>query len=141
MKGKGMAKSKKMWVYSPPKPPKPKVPESVKAEVEKKAIELVEFTLKPKIEPPPKDECFNYLVDIYTKWHRNYLYFCSKYCSPDPNAISPHFETRFARLEYTGEDRFILSYMRHTGKWWELYEGLTLDECLKAIRDEPHFMP
>ena len=130
-----MAKSKKTWVYSPPKPPKPKVPESVKAEVEKKATELVESTLKPRIEPPPKDERFNYLVDIYTKWHRNYFYFCGKYCSPGPHALSPYFETRFARLEYIGKDRFTLSYMRYTGKWWEIYEGLTLEHksCNKGF--------
>ncbi len=39
------------------------------------------------------------------------------------------------------EKRFNLSYMRHTGKWWEIYPDLTLDECMNAIRDEPHFMP
>ena len=49
--------------------------------------------------------------------------------------------SRFARMEYTGQDRFNLSYMRHTGKWWEFYEGLSLDECLVVIRDEPHFAP
>ncbi|MBD0368221.1 MAG: hypothetical protein ICV53_19225 [Flavisolibacter sp.] len=138
-----MAKKKpKMWVFSPPKPPKPKVPEELKAQVQEKANQLVETVLKPRyIQPPPKDERFNYLVDIYTKWHRNYFYFCSIYRSPGPNAISPGFESRFARLEYTGGNRFNLSYFRHTGQWWELYTGLTLDKALAAIRDEPHFMP
>jgi len=136
-----MAKRQKMWVYSPPKPPKPKVPESIKEEVERKGNELVESTLKPKIKPPSKDQRFNYLVDIYTKWYRNYFYFCGKYCSPGPNALSHYFELKFARMEYVGGNRFNLSYMRHTGKWWEIYEGLSLTECLKAIRDEPHFMP
>ena len=26
-------------------------------------------------------------------------------------------------------------------KWWELYTELSLVECLKAIRDEHHFLP
>ena len=42
-----------MWVYSPPKP---KVPDTVKAEVEAKAKELVNAILKPEhIKPPPKN--------------------------------------------------------------------------------------
>ena len=137
-----MAKRRKMWVYTPPRKPKPRVPDTIKAEVEKKSNELVEFVLKPKyIKLPPQDKRFNYLVDIFTKWYRNYFYFCSKYNCPGPNAISPCFEDRFARLEYVKDNNFNLSYMRHTGQWWEIRTGLSLDECLAAIRDEPHFIP
>lgn len=31
-------------------------------------------------------------------------------------------------MEYVGDNKFNLSYMRHTEQWWELYEGLLLDE-------------
>jgi hypothetical protein len=31
--------------------------------------------------------------------------------------------------------------MRHTGKWVALYNGLNVDECLKAIQDDPWFVP
>jgi hypothetical protein len=137
-----MAKRPKMWVYSPPKPPKPKVPEAVKKHVETQAHEFVASGLKPKhLVPAPKDAHWNYLVDISTKWYRNYFYFCAKYCSPGPQAISPFFETPFARLEYVGEQEFHLSYMRHTGQWWELYTAVSVEECFAAIRDEPHFLP
>jgi len=44
-------------------------------------------------------------------------------------------------MEYVGNDRFNLSYMRHTGKWWEIYTELTMDECFTAISEEPHFLP
>lgn len=66
-----MAKRKpKTWVYSPPKLPKVAVPEDLKAEVERKAGELVETVLKPKhVKPPPKNPRFNYLIDLSTKWH------------------------------------------------------------------------
>ncbi|NQE54355.1 hypothetical protein C5S29_12245 [ANME-1 cluster archaeon GoMg3.2] len=77
-----MAKKKMYWFYNPPKPPKPKVPESIKIEVKKVGDEL-----------------------------------------------------------FVSKNRFNLSYMRHTGKWWGIYPDLTLDECIEAIRDEPHFMP
>jgi hypothetical protein len=37
--------------------------------------------------------------------------------------------------------RFALSFLRHTGRWVELYDALPVDECLKAIRDDPWFQP
>jgi hypothetical protein len=107
-----------------------------------KATQLVESFLKPKyIKVTPTDEKFIYIVDIYTKWYRNYFYFYSKYISLSPKAISPFFETKFARLEYAGNDHFNLSYMRHTGQWLEIYIGLSVDECLAAVKDDPHFLP
>ena len=137
-----MVKKQKTWVYSPKRQPKPKVPESVKENLEAKASGLVDSILKPMhVKPPRENEQFNYIVDIYTKWFHNYFYFCAKYHCPGPNAISPFFEAKFARLEYIGNGRFNLSYMRHTGKWWEIYPELSLEGCLAAIRDEPHFLP
>ena len=137
-----MAKGRKMWVFSLPKQSKPKVPDAVKTNVEAKANDLIETVLKPNhIKPPSGDERFNYIVDIYSKWYRSYFYFCAKYACPGPNAISPFFETKFARLEYVDNECFNLSYMRHTGQWWEIYTELSLDESLDAIRDEPHFLP
>jgi hypothetical protein len=89
-----MAKGRKMWVFSPPKQPKPKVLDAVKTNVEAKANDLIETVLKPNHIKPP-----------------------------------------------SGDERFNLSYMRHTGQWWEIYTELSLDESLDAIRDEPHFLP
>ena len=58
---------------NPPKQTKPKVPELVKSALKEKSDEVIENTLKPKhIKTPPTDNDFNYLVDIYTKWYRNY---------------------------------------------------------------------
>jgi hypothetical protein len=31
--------------------------------------------------------------------------------------------------------------MRHTGEWVGLYDALSLEESLKAICDDPWFMP
>src|SRR4051812_42813344 len=106
-----MAKQRKTWVYSPPKPPKPSVPDKVKEEVEAKANELVETFLKPTcVKPPPRNWRWNYLIDIHTKWHRSYFYFIGVWASPGPNALSPTFEAGFARLEYTGKRKFNLAY-------------------------------
>jgi hypothetical protein len=137
-----MAKLRKTWVYDPPKPPKAKVPDSIKAEVSAKAAELINKHLKPNhVKPPPKNAQFNYLIDIFTKWYQSYFYFCTTYACPHPDAISPTFETRFARMQYLENRKFNLAYMRHTGQWNEIYSDLSMDECLSAIRDEPHFIP
>lgn len=134
-------KRQKMWVYSSKKPPRPKVPENIKEEVETKAKELIESFLKPEhIQPPPEDMQFNYIVDIYTKWYRSFFYFCAKYASPGPYSISPFFEMKFARMGYFGDGLFDLSYMRHTKQWFELFQDLSVDECLETIRDDPHFL-
>ncbi len=110
--------TKKRWIYVPPKPPKPKVPEYLKSFVKTKADDFVESFLKPNfIKEPPKDYEWNYPVDIFTKWYQRYFYFCSTWRCPSPNAISEYFEIRFARLEYAGDEKFNIAYMRYTGQW------------------------
>jgi len=118
------------------------VSDSIKFQLKAEADILVENILKPRfIEPPPKEYDYNYLVDIFTKWYRNYFYFCSKYNCPGPNAISPSFESKFARLEYAGPNNFNLSYMRHTEQWIEIESELSFDQCLKIIEEDALFNP
>ena len=137
-----MARRPKQWIDSPPQPPKPKVPESVQRDVATRAHECVESVLKPKhLKPAPPHADWNYLVDIATKWYRNYFSFSATYCSPGPSALAPSVATPFARLESVGDQQFHLSHMRHTGQWWELYTALSVEACWQAISDEPHFMP
>ena len=84
---------------------------------------------------------FNYLVDIYVKWYRDNLYFCGKYKSESPNRIVDEFEEKFVRLKATNRDKFDISYMRHTGKWFLIASCLTLNECLEMIEDTPTLHP
>jgi len=44
-------------------------------------------------------------------------------------------------MEHLGGGRLALYFMRHTGEWVGLYDALSLDESLKAIRDDPWFIP
>ena len=134
-----------VWVYDPAgafrRSGKP-VPLNIWQEVERRAQELITSTLKPRyLQPPPKKADLNYLVDISSKWRGPYFYFCSKYCSPGPRALSPFFESRFARLQYAGDDRFNLAYFRHTGQWWEIMQLLSLEECLAEIEAGGLFTP
>ena len=137
-----MAKRRNPWEIRPRKKAKPRLPDSLKAEVEAKAVALIDNVLKPKhVQPPAKDERFNYLIDIGARWYGNSFYFLSTYACPGPNALSPTFESKFARMEYLGDAMFALNFMRHTGRWAGLYDALTVDECLKAIEEDPWFVP
>lgn len=137
-----MAKQRKAWVFDTAKRAKSELPGTLKDEVDTKATELIEKTLKPRhVKPPPEGSHFNYVTDITLKWIGSTCYFISIYACPGPNAIAPTFEEKFARLEYVGDAKFTLSFMRHTGKWVALFTGISMDECLKAIQDDPWFMP
>ena len=84
---------------------------------------------------------FNYLVDIYLKWHRDSFYFCEKYKTASTNSIADAFEEKFVRLKMIYKDNFDISYMRHTGKWFTIGFGLTLNECLEMVEDTPTLHP
>jgi hypothetical protein len=133
------------WIYDPARAfrqSKAPVPPDIQHEVERRAQELIGSTLKPRhIQPPPKKAEFNYLVDLYAKWRGPFFYFCSRYCSPGPRALSPYFESRFARLQYAGNERFNLAYFRHTGQWWEVAQLLSLEACLSRIEVGGIFTP
>jgi len=134
-------KRPRQWVYSPSsRKSHPAVDPAVKARTEAKARQFVEKVLKPRyVEPPPEDTDFNYVTDVTLKWHGSSLFFIKVFACPGPNALSPSFESRFARLRHAGGGRFDLAFMRYTGQWVELYQGLTVEECLDAIRDDPWF--
>jgi len=127
--------TRKRWMKVHPKPASPKIPDDFKLEAQRKADAFLESYLKPTfLRPPPKDPKWNYIVEIFTKWHQRYFYFCSKYRCVHEGCISEFFESRFARLEYVGNRKFNVAYMRHTGQWWEILQGLSLEECFEEIR-------
>jgi len=139
-----MAKRKlppKMWIYAPRAAPKARVPEAVKTEVSQQGQRLIDDWKPQYIKAPPEDDRWNYIVDLFTTWHRNYFYFVAKYACPGPTALSPFFDAPFTRLEYIGENRFNLSFMRHTGKWVEVEQELTLTKALESIRNDGFYHP
>lgn len=139
-----MPKNINLWAMYPRKTATSSLPEALKMEVTTRANELIETVLKPRyIQPPPENPQFNYIVDIYGKWHQKAFYFCAEYrvAGPgtDPSVLS--FEVKFTRMQYAGNRHFHLSYMRYTGKWIQLYTDLAVDACIEAIRDESYFSP
>jgi hypothetical protein len=137
-----MARPREPWNIRPAKKTV-SVSALIKAQVEAKAKDLIDNVLKPKnVMPQPVEGQFNYIIDIGAKWYRNHFYFFSTYACPGPNALSPTFESRFARIEPLGGGRFALYFMRYTGKEWVgIGDSLSVDKCMKAIQDDAWFVP
>ena len=139
-----MAKKKeqaKTWMLSSPsqRTAKAPLPERIKANLDAKAVKLVERLKARYVKPPPNDYQFNYITNVWIKWIGSTLYFGTTYACPGPTAISPSFESRFARMEHLGGGHFCLSYMWHTEKWFRLFPSLAADECLDAVENDCHF--
>ncbi len=129
------------WVYHPTSKPGTKPPDSLKLEVVEAAGEIIADWKKKFIRPAPKGHDFNYLIDLYTRWRGNYFYLMGTFACPNPRAISPTFDTGFARLEYVGNRLFDLAYMRHTGKWSQTGQALSLEACLQLICENSLYQP
>ncbi len=120
------------------------VPEPLKQTLTLKAEQLLREQFRPGLPiqaEAAKEHGFNYVVDVYTLWRGRYFYFCAKYRDPRENATQEYFEARTTRLEYVGAQRFNLAYMRHTGKWMEVFPALSLEECLETIEQVELFWP
>ena len=45
-------------------------------------------------------------------------------------------------MEPLGDGKFALYFKRHTGEWVGIWDdSLSVDECMKAIQDDPWFVP
>jgi len=133
--------SKKYWVHTPHKA-KPNISESEKNLIKEKCDKFIDSKIKPGATKPfnpkiKKQQC----VDNYCKWYRNYIYFISEFKDTRDDIISPEYEDKYARLQCIGKDKFLLSYMRHTGVWFELTfgNGFTLNQCFERMLEMPHF--
>jgi hypothetical protein len=136
-----MVKPREPWNIRPAKK-RASVTALIKSEVGTKAKDLIDNVLKPKhVLPPPGEAHSNYITDIGAKWHKNYFYFFSIYDCPGPNALSPTFESKFARMEPLGGGKFALYFMHHTGVWIRIFDALSVDECMKTIQHDPWFVP
>lgn len=133
-------KKQKAWVKTSTGKSGKTISEFEKQQITADCLPLVEQFKTQCIKSNP-DKRFNYLIDIYTRWRGNYLYFCEKYKSEGENRITDEFEVKFVRLEYTGYNLFSLSYLRHTEQWFLIATDLTFQDCLKMMKDIPTLQP
>ena len=135
-----MPKTVRGWYYNPPKQ---KIDEFRKEEIKKKCDKFIESVLKPRFISSEQSASENsHLIDIYSKWWKNYIYFYAKYKDTRPQAIGPTYDWQLSRIEYNvKQDTYNLAYFRHTGKWYVIFYEISLEECFESIEDLPHFHP
>lgn len=121
---------------------------AVKSKLSKKADEFIESVLKPlyvEEKPEDKEHVDHYITDIFSRWHGRFLYFRARYRYPrakqDPQIIREYVTSGFARLEHVNENCFNLAYKRPTGRFWQLYQNLSFEECKTVMLEDPHFKP
>jgi hypothetical protein len=97
---------------------------------------LIDEVLKPRFLPAVRPTEFNYPVDIRGKWLGSRYRFIQRYRSGFPENLGEEFDAPFTRLDWVGRDRFDIQWHRHTGTWFCLYRGRSLDEALKIIETD-----
>ena len=130
-------KQKASWGWVKAKQPT-KPTDAQKAAITAKFAPLVQRLnneLPPLEEPQKRNQC----IRVFTKWWRNFFYVMQEYKCPPEGYTAPGFELGLSRMEFRGEDSFEIAYFRHTGQWWVVAKGLTLEECVKAIEQDPWF--
>ncbi len=113
----------------PKPPPKPRVPDDVREAVDAQAA-LVVDALKKRFCKKPKNPQFNWCDDLFTRWHRDALYFVV--IMRTPQGHPPTFETHAARMEHLGDGKFNLAVPMRRG-WNTIMRDARPEECLKEI--------
>ena len=116
-------------------PPKPKVPDEIRKAVDTQAA-LVTAVLKKRCCKKPVKPQFNWCEDVFTRWHRNALYFVV--VMRTPHGRPPTFERHAARIEHAGEGKFNLAVPMRRG-WNTMKRQSSSDECLKEIAKLVYF--
>jgi len=126
----------RIWQLAKPKPsPKPPVPDDVRELVDAQAAVVV-ADLKKRFRKPPRNSQFNWADDLFTRWHRDALYFVV--VMRTPHGHPPSFETHAARMEHAGGGRFNLGVPMRRG-WMTIKQKASPEECLMEISKSPYF--
>jgi hypothetical protein len=97
---------------------------------------FIRDVLKPRFLPQIEPTKWNYPVDIRGVWAGGRYRFIQRYRSGMEHNRGEEFDAPFARIDRVGPDRFDIHWMRHTGKWWRLYTGVTLTEALQILETD-----
>jgi hypothetical protein len=119
------------WQRTNPKPATPKVTEELRAVLDAQAIHVVE-ALKKRLPKPPQHPVLNWPADVFTRWHRNALYFVVVLRTPHGSPTI--FETHAARMEHDGDGKFNLAVPMRRG-WNTFMRDATPEACLREISD------
>ena len=102
---------------------------------------FIETVLKPRFLPAIRPTEYNYPINIHGDWRAGRYRFMQRFRSGMQHNAGFEFDAPFTRIDYKGPDKFDVYWMRHTGQWWQLYWGLTLDEAFRMILEDPNLHP
>jgi hypothetical protein len=77
---------------------------------------------------------------VFSEWRGKAFYICARYRTASRRP-EDDFIVRCARMTLKGLGRFDLAYFRHTERWFTVYYGLTVAECVKEIEGNELFWP
>jgi len=121
------------WVWAPA-PPRPILPDAAEKRAVVAACEtLIRDVLKPRDLPDITPANYNYAVDIHGAYAGGRYRFMVRYRSGFEHNRGQEFDSPFARIDRMGPDEFDVHWMRHTGQWWRLRDGLTLAGALREV--------
>lgn len=112
-----------------------KLSASEKAAITTQCQAFIDTVLKPRFLPVITPTPFNYPVDIRGKWHGSKYRFLQRYRSGFAETLGEEFDAPFVRLDWVGRDRFDVQWHRHTGQWFRIHQGLSLEAALNAMEN------
>lgn len=117
------------------------VPAAVRQQVDRWAERWIAGQFSRLLEDRSRDPGpFNYPVEVFHEWRGKAFYVCVR-CRARSRRPEDDFVVRHTRMTLTGFDRFDLAYFRHTDRWFTIYRGLTVTECLQEIESNAIFWP
>lgn len=123
---------KQSWLPPKPKPqPKPKVDDLVRETIDLQVVSVV-AKLKKRYCKSPHNPTFNWPDDLFTRWHRDALYFVV--VMRKPHKRPPSFEARVARMEHIGDGKFNLAIPMRRG-WNTIMKDAMPEECLNEVSE------
>jgi hypothetical protein len=127
---------KRTWQLAKPKPPpKPPVADDVRGRLDAQTAVVV-AAMKKRFRKPKENSLINWADDLFTRWHRDALYFVI--VMRTPHGFPPTFETHAARMEHAGNGRFNLAFPMRRG-WNTFKRNASPEECLKEIAHFGYF--
>jgi hypothetical protein len=120
--------------WQPAKPklrPKPKLPKEVREAVDTVVAPVV-AKLKRKLRKQPKNPRFAFPVDLFTRWHRDALYFVIVMRTADGPPAT--FEIHAARMDYDGNGKFNFAVPMRRG-WNTFKRGTSPAECIEELSE------
>jgi hypothetical protein len=125
-------KPKRTWQRANSKPSsKPKIADDVRMAVDAQVALVVADLVKRYCKTPTNPQ-FNWCIDIFTRWHREALYFVAVMRTPHDRP--PTFETHAARMQHAGDGKFDLAVPMRRG-WNTVKQAASAEECLKEVSD------